>query len=209
MGYTMMQVRGHAILEEFHDILFFYSKGTKPTWNQVFVPLEPEYVETNYRNVEPDTGRSFMTTPLTAPGGKSKGNPSYDWNGHTRFWRYSKENMAKLDNEGRLYYSATGYPRQKKYLDESKGVPTQDVWNDIKSLSGTHKERLGYPTQKPIRLLQRVIEASSNPGDVVLDPFCGCGTTIHAAQNLGRQWIGIDICVKACQVIEQRIRETF
>ena len=192
-----------------HDILFFYSKSSSPIWNQVYVPLDPKYVETTYRHVEPDSGRRFMTTPLTGPGGKAKGNPTFEWNGHTRFWRYSRETMAKLDEEGRLYYSKTGYPRQKKFLDESKGVPTQDVWNDINSLSGSHKERLGYPTQKPIKLLQRVIEASSNYGDVILDPFCGCGTTIHAAQNLGRHWIGIDVCVKACQVIEQRIRDHF
>ena len=117
--------------------------------------------------------------------------------------------MKQLDAEGRLYYSKTGYPRRKLYLDESKGVPVQDVWNDIRSLSGAHKERLGYPTQKPIALLDRILRASSSHGDVVLDPFCGCGTTIHAAQLLGRQWIGIDVCVNACKIIEKRLREHF
>ena len=103
--------------------------------------------------------RRFTTTPLTGPGGAEKGNPVYEWNGHTRAWRYSKETMGRLDQEGRLYYSRTGYPRQKLYLDESHGVPAQDVWDDIRSLSGSHKERLGYPTQKPQALLERIIQA--------------------------------------------------
>ena len=192
-----------------HDILLFYAKGTRPTWNQIFVPLDPQYITSTYRHVEPETGRQFTTTPMTGPGGKAKGNPVYEWNGHSRAWRYSKETMEGLDKEGKLHYSKTGYPRRKMYLDESKGAPVQDVWNDIKSLSGAHKERLGYPTQKPLALLDRIIQASSNPGDVILDPFCGCGTTIHASQALQRQWIGIDICVNACKVIERRIRDHF
>jgi hypothetical protein len=191
-----------------HDILLFYAKGASPTWNQVFVPLDPEYVETTYRHVD-SSGRRFTTTPMTGPGGKAKGNPVYEWNGHVRAWRYSKETMERLDAENRLYYSKTGYPRRKLYLDESKGVPVQDVWNDIRSLSGAHKERLGYPTQKPVALIDRILRASSNTGDVVLDPFCGCGTTIHAAHLLGRRWIGIDVCVNACKVIEKRLREHF
>ena len=130
-----------------HDILLFYAKGANPTWNQVFVPLDPEYVESTYRHIENATGRRFSTTPMTGPGGKDKGNPVYEWNGHVRAWRYSRETMDQLDKEGRLHYSRTGYPRRKLYLDESKGVPVQDVWNDIRSLSGAHKERLGYPTQ--------------------------------------------------------------
>ena len=154
-----------------HDILLFYAKGPNPTWNQVFVPLDPEYVASTYRHIETATGRRFTTTPMTGPGGKDKGNPVYEWNGHVRAWRYSKETMEQLDKEGRLYYSKTGYPRRKLYLDKSKGVPVQDVWNDIRSLSGAHKERLGYPTQKPIALLDRILRASSSHGDVVLDPF--------------------------------------
>lgn len=192
-----------------HDILLLYSKGPKPTWNQIFIPLDKEYVASAYRYVEPDTGRRFRVTPMTGTGGKDKGNPVYEWNGHVRAWRYSKETMGKLDREGRVYYSKTGYPGKKLYLDESKGTPVQDVWNDIRSLSGAHKERLGYPTQKPLALLDRIIRASSNPGDVILDPFCGCGTTIHAAQALQRRWVGIDICVNACKVIEERLRSHF
>ena len=192
-----------------HDVLLFYTKGSKPTWNQVFVPLDPEYVASTYRHIETETGRRFTTTPMTGLGGKDKGNPVYEWNGHVRAWRYSKETMERLDKEGQLYYSKTGYPRRKLYLDKSKGTPVQDVWNDIRSLSGAHKERLGYPTQKPLALLDRIIKASSNPNDVILDPFCGCGTTIHAAQALQRQWVGIDICVNACKIVEERLRSHF
>ena len=192
-----------------HDTILFYGMSAKLTWNQIFVPLSNEYIVSTYRNIEENTERRYTTTPMTGPGGAAKGNPVYEWNGHTRAWRYSRETMETLHQEGRIYYSRTGYPRRKLYLDESRGVPVQDVWNDIPSLSGTHKERIGYPTQKPIALLDRIIGASSNEGDVVFDPFCGCGTTIHSAQNLNRRWIGIDVCVNACKVIERRITQHF
>lgn len=192
-----------------HDTILLFSKSLRPTWNQVFTPLDPEYVESTYRNIEPATGRRYTTTPLTGPGGEAKGNPVFEWNGHTRAWRYSKETMEKLDKEGRLHYSSTGYVRQKMYLDETKGKPVQDVWDDISSLSGAHAERLGYPTQKPLALLERIIQASSNPGDLVLDPFCGCGTAVHAAQKLGREWAGIDITHLAISLIEKRMKDAF
>ena len=192
-----------------HDILLFYTKTDTPTWNQVFTPLDAEYIESTYRQVEPETGRRFMTTPLTGPGGADKGNPVFEWNGHTRAWRYNKATMERLDKEGKLYYSKTGYVRQKLYLDESKGVPVQDEWTDIPSLSGAHAERLGYPTQKPVALLERIIAASSNPGDVVLDPFCGCGTTIAAAEKLGRAWLGIDITHLAIALQKYRLKAAF
>jgi hypothetical protein len=117
--------------------------------------------------------------------------------------------MERLDNEGRLHYSKTGYVRQKLYLDESKGVPVQDLWSDISSLSGAHSERLGYQTQKPEALLERIIKASSNEGDVVLDPFCGCGTAISVAQRLNRRWIGIDITHLAIGLIKKRLADAF
>ena len=192
-----------------HDVLLFYSRTDQPVWTQIFVPHDPKYIESTYRSVEEKTGRRFTTTPMTGPGGTAKGNPVFEWKGHTRSWRYSRKTMEQLDRDGLIYYSKTGYARRKMYLDQSKGVPVQDVWSDIPSLSGAHKERLGYPTQKPIALLERIIRASSNENATILDPFCGCGTTIHAAQNLGRQWVGIDICVNACQIIEKRMTDSF
>lgn len=115
--------------------------------------------------------------------------------------------MQNLHDQGRLYYSRTGYAGQKLYLDEFRGTPVQSVWTDIKSLSGSYAERLGYPTQKPLALLERIICASSNENDIVLDPFCGCGTTIEAAARLGRRWTGIDIAIHAVKVIEARLAE--
>ena len=190
-----------------HDTLLSYARGDHPTWNQGFIPLAAQYVASTYRHVEPDTGRRFTTTPLTGPGGAAKGNPVYEWRGHTRAWRYNRETMERLDREGRLYYSRTGYPRQKLYLEQSRGVPVQDVWEDVHSLSGAHKERLGYPTQKPLALLERIINASSNPGDIVLDPFCGCGTAVHAAHKLGRRWI--DITHLAIGLVHRRMQDAF
>jgi hypothetical protein len=124
-----------------------------------------------------------------------------------RAWRYNREKIERLEQEGRLYYSRTGYVRQKKYLDESKGVPVQDVWEDISSLSGSHAERLGYPTQKPLALLERIIQASSNPESVVLDPFCGCGTTIAAAHGLNRRRVGIDVSYTAVEIMKAHLEK--
>ncbi len=192
-----------------HDIILLYGKTGSVTWHQGFTPLDEEYVKSTYRYVDEDTGRKFTTTPLTGPGGAEKGNPVYEWNGHVRAWRYNRETMHRLDEENRLYYSRTGYPRRKLYLDESRGVPIQDVWADIYSLSGSNAERLGFPTQKPQALLERIIEASSNEGDVVLDPFCGCGTAVAAAENLKRRWVGIDVTHLAVALMKSRLRTAF
>jgi len=192
-----------------HDIILLYGKSQSVTWNQGFVPLDESYVQSAYRYVEPGSNRRFRVTPMTGPGGAEKGNPVYEWNGHTRAWRYSRETMQELDKEGRIYYSRTGYPGRKLYLDESRGTPVQDMWYDIGSLSGSNSERLGYPTQKPEALLERIINASSNEGDVVLDPFCGCGTATVAAERLNRRWIGIDITHLAITLVRHRLHDSF
>ena len=189
-----------------HDTILSYGKSDTVTWNQVFIPLDEVYIKSTYRYVDEVTGRRFTTTPLTGPGGSANGNPVFEWNGHVRAWRYSQETMEALDAEGRLYYSKTGYPRRKLFLDESRGVPIQDFWTDINSLSGAHSERIGYPTQKPLALLDRIIQASSNPGDVVLDPFCGCATACVAAERLGRAWLGIDLSPKATELVNVRLQ---
>ncbi len=192
-----------------HDTLLFYSKSQDYTWNPLYIPLTPEHIEKTYRHIEPGTGRRFMTTPLTGPGGMGTEEAVFEWRGYTRAWRYSRQELERLDGEGRLFYSHKGYPREKKYLDESQGAPVQSIWDDIKSLSGAHKERLNYPAQKPEALLERVIKASSNPGDVVLDPCCGCGTTIVVAERLQRQWAGIDITQLAITLMKNRLEEIF
>ena len=195
-----------------HDVLLFYTKSEDWTWNPVHTPYDEEYVEGFYKFVEPETGRRYRLGDITAPGGASpkKKNPYYEFLGVKRFWRYSRERMEELHKQGRIVQTkAGGVPAYKRYLDEMSGIALQDIWTDIKPIGAQAVERLGYPTQKPEVLLTRIIESSTNPGDVVLDPFCGCGTTIHAAQKTGRQWIGIDVTYLAINLIKRRLRDAF
>lgn len=191
-----------------NDTIFFYSKSLDRIWQQQYMPLDEAYVANTYR-LKDERGRPFTTTPMTGPGGAEKGNPVFDWNGHTRAWRYSKETIQRLHDEGKLHYSRTGYARQKLFLEDSKGVPVQTVWNDIPSLVGSNRERMGYPTQKPEALMERIIKASSNEGDVILDAYCGCGTTVAVAQRLNRQWIGIDITYQSIALILKRLEDKY
>ncbi len=192
-----------------HDVIFRYSKGKKYIFNPQYSAYDAEYVETFYRNVEPDTGRRFQAVDLTAR--KPGGDTLYEWKGkfpyHGRYWAYSKKNMEEFERQGRLYYTSSGMPRLKYYLDEMPGMPLQDIWHDIYHPLGS--ERLGYDTQKSISLLERIIKASSNEGDIVLDPFCGCGTAVVAAQKLNRNWIGIDITHLAIALMRNRLKDSF
>lgn len=194
-----------------HDVILFYSKTDEITFNALYNPLPQTTVDSWYRNVEPETGRKFNKADVTGPGGAAKGNPHYEWKGITRYWRYSRERMEKLEAEGKLVYSKSGMVYEKRYLDESKGVAVQDWWDDIEMLRGirTGGERLGYPTQKPIALLERIIQASSEDDGIVLDPFCGCGTAIIAAQKLGRRWIGIDVTHLSIALQKYRLKDSF
>lgn len=203
--------QGATHLGRIHDTIFFYRKTADPVFNALYNPLPQSTVDSWYRNVEPETGRRFNKADITGPGGAGKGNPHYEWKGVTKYWRYTKAKMEELDAQGRIVYSKSGMPYQKRYLDESKGVPVQDWWDDISMLRGItgDSERLGYPTQKPLALLERIIAISSNPGDVVLDPFCGCGTAVDAAQKLKRKWIGIDITHLAISLIEKRLKDRY
>jgi DNA modification methylase len=193
------------------DTILFYSKSSDWTWNWVFTPYDPEYIKKFYRHVENGTGRLYQLSDITAPGGANpaKRNPFYEFLGVERFWRFSKERMIELHSEGRIVQTFPGsVPRQKRYLDEMPGVALQNDWTDINPLH-SNEEKLGYPTQKPVALLERILQASSNEGDLVLDPFCGCGTTIHAAEKLNRRWIGIDITHLAIGLIRKRLRDAF
>lgn len=158
--------------------------------------------------MEPGTGRRYRRGDLTA--NKGGGDTDFEWNGvrpyRGRHWAYSRASLEHMAAEGRIEYRRTGMPVYKRYLDEQPGVPLQDVWTGIR-LSSADKERLGYPTQKPEALLERIIFASSNAGDVVLDPFCGCGTSVAVAQRLGRRWIGIDISPTAMEIMRRRLRK--
>ncbi len=190
-----------------HDLLLFYSKTASWTWNPIYTTYDQDYINQFYRYREPETGRRYRLGDLTGPGGVAKGNPSYEVMGVRRYWRYSEERMAELIKQGRVVQTRPGtVPAYKRYLDEMSGVPLQDLWSDIKPIAAQAKERLGYPTQKPVALLERIIEASSNEGDVVLDPFCGCGTAVAAAQKLNRRWIGIDITHLAVALMKNRMK---
>ncbi len=193
-----------------HDVILFYSKSNVFTWNKQFGPFEQDYVEENYRYTEAQTGRRYRRSDLTAA--KSGGDVSYEWHGAVpykgRFWAYSRENMDQMLAEDRIEFRSTGMPVFKRYLDEQPGVPLQDAWTDIRLHAGS-SERLGYPTQKPVSLMERILLSSSNEGDVVLDPFCGCGTTIDAAVRLHRRWIGIDVTYIAVDLIEKRLHHTY
>ncbi len=193
-----------------HDVLLYYTKSSEWIWNPVYTEYDEEYVDKFYKHVEAGTGRRYTLGDITGPGGSSKGNPHYEIMGVTRYWRYSEERMNLLIDEGRIVQAKPGaVPRQKRYLDEMPGVPIQDIWTDIRPVASQAAERLGYPTQKPEALLERIITASSNEGDVVLDPFCGCGTAIAAAERLNRRWIGIDVTHIAITLIRHRLRDSF
>ena len=197
-----------------HDTIFFYTGGAKQwTWNKLYTAYNDEYIRQNYRYKD-ELGRPFRVSDMTA--NKPGGDVSYEWttpDGRKvkpykgRYWAYSKEKMKQMDEAGLLYYRTTGMPMLKHYLDEMPGVPLQTFWDDIRPVISGSEERLGYPTQKPLTLLERIIGASSNLNDIVLDAFCGCGTALVAAQNLKRQWIGIDVSPTACRVMAKRLRD--
>jgi len=198
--------QGAKHLGAIHDTLFFYRRGENLVWNAYFNLLPSSTVEKWYRHVEPETGRRYNKADITGPGGAVKGNPVYEWKGITRAWRFSKARMEELEKEGRIVYSNTGMPYLKRYLDESKGIPPQDLWDDITMLRGFNSaEKLDYPTQKPEALLVRIISLSSTEGDIVLDAFAGSGTTLAVAEKLGRRWIGIDCGKLAIYTIQKRL----
>jgi DNA modification methylase len=192
------------------DTLLFYTKGDNYTFNQQFKPYTQEYIDTAYKHVEPETGRRYRLVSMIGPGGAAKGNPFYEVLGVSRYWRYSKAKMQELIDAGLVVQTKPGtVPNRKYYLDEGQGVPVQSLWDDIGNLQAASAESLGYPTQKPVALLERVLLTSSNEGDVVLDPFCGCGTTIDAAQRLNRRWMGIDVTYIAVDLITKRLKDRF
>ena len=188
------------------DIILYYSRGTDPVWNQLYAPYSREHIEKKFTYRDSD-GRRFTTSDLRNPGVRP--NLQYTYKGyepHPNGWAISREKMEKYDKEGRLYFPKrkSGRIRLKRYLDEQPGQKLQNLWGDIHPINSQAKERLGYPTQKPLALLERIIESGTSPGDMVLDPFCGCGTAVAAAHKLNRQWAGIDISPFAIDLIAQK-----
>lgn len=219
-----------------HDIILVYSKTDEYTWNTVYTEYSEEYLEQEYRHQ--DERGYYKQTDLTAakPGGdteykwpvKRKEKSGAEWEADLdheyenpkpgweykqvppysgRYWAYSKEKMEEFAKEGKLHHRRTGMPRLKQYADEMPGVPLQDIWTDIPPELG--RKDLGYPTQKPEKLLERIIKSGSDEGDVVLDPFCGCGTTIAASERLDRNWVGIDITHLAISLMKHRLQTAY
>ena len=192
------------------DVVLLYTKSRDWLWNWQYTAYTQDYIARNYRHKDLETGRMYRLDNLTAA--KPGGDVSYQFRGTSpykgRYWAYSRENMERFYEDGRLYFPANGgTPAYKRYLDEMPGVPLQNDWNDIQPPQGS--EYLGYPTQKPEALLERIIRASSNEGDTVLDAYCGCGTTVAVAQRLNRRWIGIDITYQSIAVILDRLATTY
>lgn len=230
--------QGRKLHGHIHDVILFYSKGKEWTWNAQFTAYDAEYLEQEYRHKSP-TGRHYKETDLTAarPGGDVsyewrvlrrapdaawEADLSDEWRTPTtgteyrgvypyqgRFWAYSRDNLIAFAKSGHLVHRSTGMPRLVQYADEMPGIGLQDLWVDIPPISPKAAERLGYPTQKPEALLDRIVLSSSSPGDVVLDPFCGCGTAVASAQKNGRSWIGIDITHLAIGLIRSRMQSAF
>ncbi len=190
-------------------IPFSTTFGTLPA-NMQFLPYGESYLDAFYRHVEPGTGKRYRLGDITGPGGAAKGNPYYEFLGVTRYWRYSRERMQQLYEQGRIIQTKPGsVPQYKRYLDEMPGVPLQDIWDDILPIGAQARERLGYPTQKPLPLLERIISFASNEDDIVLDPFCGCGTALVAAHKLNRKWVGIDVTHLSIAVMRRRLQDHF
>ncbi len=187
-----------------HDVIIVYGSKGDITWNPAYT-VNPRAHE-QYKLIEKETGRRYQLTSLLNPN-PDRPNLTYEFKGVTRVWRWTKERMKEADRKELIVVprGGKGIPRLKRYLDEQPGIPISDTWNDVPIAAGN--ERTGYPTQKPLALLERVIRASSNPGDVVLDPFCGCATACVAAEKLGRKWMGIDISPKAAELVNMRLRE--
>ena len=192
------------------DYILFYTKSDNYVWIRPFEPWTNERAAKEYEYVERETGRRYKKVPVHAPGVR-RGETGKPWRGMLpppgKHWQYPPAKLDKLDSKGEIYWSPTGNPRRKVYLDESAGVPLQDIWLDVRDAHNQNIRITGYPTEKNSELLRRVILASSNPGDLVLDCFSGSGTTLAVAAELGRRWIGIDNSSEAIRTTLRRFAE--
>jgi adenine-specific DNA-methyltransferase len=177
------------------DFILFYTKSENYVWHRPVDPWTEERAAKEYQYVETVTGRRYKKVPVHAPGVRN-GETGQPWRGMKpppgKHWQYPPRTLDEMDARGEIYWSPTGNPRRKIYLDQSEGVPVQDLWLDFRDAHNQNIEVSGYPTEKNPNLLKRLIEASSNPGDLVLDCFSGSGTTLNVASHLGRRWIGVD-----------------
>ena len=192
-----------------HDVILFYARAGF-TWNPVYLGHDPEYVADFYRYTD-GRGRYRLHEIIRTASMGPRPNLSYEYEGYKPQWgwRMVREKVEALEEDDRIEWAKSGRPYLKRYLDEQEGTPASSIWVDIPPLSAMAAEKLGYPTRKPLVLLERIVAASSNPGDVVLDPFCGCGTALIAAEKLGRKWVGIDVTYLSIAVMESRLAGSF
>ena len=189
------------------DYILFYTKSNQYVWNQPFEDWTDETSKKEYSYIEEGTGRRYKKVPIHAPGTRN-GETGKPWKGMLpppgKHWQYTPDRLTEMDERGEIYWSPTGNPRRKIYLDESKGIPVQDIWMDFKDAHNQNIKITGYPTEKNPEMLKRIILASSNEGDLVLDAFAGSGTTVAAAEELNRNWIAIDNSLLAIQTMVHR-----
>jgi site-specific DNA-methyltransferase (adenine-specific) len=201
-------LKGMHIFSNATDFILFYSKSDNYIFNTVYMPLDQDYINEHFTKID-ETGRRFQATVMRSP--NPRPNLMYDYKGYKmppNGWAVSRDRMEQLDREGKLYFPEDKSKQiyRKIFLDEYQGQPANNLWTDIPTLKGQSVELLGYPTQKPEALLERIIQSSSNEGDIILDPFCGCGTAVVAAQRLNRRWIGIDITHLAIGLMKWRLK---
>ena len=198
--------QGAKHLGRLHDYILFYRKSDKFLLNTVYTPYSEKYKGDFYKYVDKKNGKKYRLVSLLGPGGAAKGNPFYEFLGVSRYWVYSKEKMQKLYEEGKIIQTKPGsVPQKKRYIDESPGVPLQDLWMDIAPVQGGALENADYPTQKPEALIDRIIHSSSSENNIIADFFCGSGTTLAVAEKLGRKWIGSDLGKFAIHTTRKRI----
>jgi len=201
---------GAVSYNDIHDTLLFYVRGRDTTWNPQYAPLDDEYVRTHYTLTDQDGRRYQLVSCHGAGAGPPRRFGEVELAPPSgRHWAWTQDNLDGLWQQGRIVFTKKGMPRLKRYLDEVPGAPLGTVWDDMPPINSQAAERVGYPTQKPLALLERIISASSNPGDLVFDPFCGCGTAVVAAEKLGRKWVGIDITYIAIDLIVSRLASDF
>lgn len=196
---------------DLHDCILYYARGSKPIWNPQYLAHNETYIKSHYNRTD-DQGRRYrLDNIIRSASMGERPNLAYEYKGYTPRWgwRVNQQKLEALDAAGRLSWSKSGTPYLVRFLDEMSGTTMPSIWDDIPPINSQAAERLGYPTQKPLALLERIVQASSNPGDIILDPFCGCGTTIAAAQKLGRRWIGIDITHLSIALQKYRLKDAF
>jgi len=189
------------------DYILFYTKTDNYVWRRPVEAWTPQRADKEYQYTDPKTGRRYKKVPIHAPGVRN-GESGQPWRGMMpppgKHWQYKPGTLDEMDARGEIYWSPNGNPRRKVFLDQSEGVPVQDIWLDYRDAHNQNIHITGYPTEKNPAMLKLIVEASSNEGDLVLDCFAGSGTTLETAHRLGRHWIGIDNSPEAIRVILQR-----